>query len=858
MSVPDVVSAVKPKWVIGVCAMDTKARSKPMRNILNRLLSSGDFEAVIFGDKVILDEEVENWPSCDFLISFFSNGFPLEKAIDYVRLRRPFCVNDLPMQQLIWDRRLVLRILDKIGIPTPRRLRTHTGDEPVISPENRDRLKKLDIEPPEGPQPLVEAEMVDADTIKIGDQIIKKPFVEKPVSGENHNVYIYYSKAMGGGVRRLFRKVGNKSSEFCPDVVDIRRDGSYIYEEFMNVDNAEDVKVYTVGDRYTHAETRKSPVVDGVVRRNAEGKEVRYITALTPEEKEMAKRITVAFGQTVCGFDLLRANGKSYVIDVNGWSFVKGNDDYYDKCSYTLRQVFLEHAATAQPANMHKELSIENQWKLKAFLSVMRHADRTPKQKMKFSFVSKPFMDLLNGQEGEVVFKKQEQLDRVTAAARNALANQLEDVAVLNQLLEIMDAKSHLSGTKAQIKPQFKKKEKLLDKVQLVVKWGGEFTHGGRHQTKEIGENYRKDLMIINKELLDDVKIYSSSEQRVTATADFFVRSFLQLSEVPDDYTIVSKEMLDDSNAVKEQTENVKWRLQEILNSDTGVKLDDDGKAKADPPTFVEDTIKLLRILRTVMRDNFQKMDVDIIQRRWCCAETPGLFKERWEKLMRDFCDVERKSFDPSKISELYDSLKYDLIHNRDFCLTIFSSTEHNGDLLKQLYHKSKVMFDFIAPKEYGIEDEEKLEIGVLSSVALLRQLVADLQAARSSPKPSARFYFTKESKIISLLNIVLLCGLPTRVDKVEELDYLTQITFELYERGRGLGMDYSEAREFSLRIGFSQGAHNSNLIDLSLDSKHSLSVKPRIWISDHVSLDDALSFLTPRMSASPTPSTPK
>ncbi|KAI8903045.1 histidine phosphatase superfamily-domain-containing protein [Powellomyces hirtus] len=195
--------------------------------------------------------------------------------------------------------------------------------------------------------------------------------------------------------------------------------------------------------------------------------------------------------------------------------------------------------------------------------------------------------------------------------------------------------------------------------------------------------------------------------------------------------------------------------------------------------------------------------------------------------------------------------------HSRDFCLTIFSSTEHNGDLLKQLYHKSKVMFDFIAPKEYGIEDEEKLEIGVLSSVALLRQLVADLQAARSSPKPSARFYFTKESKIISLLNIVLLCGLPTRVDKVEELDYLTQITFELYERGRGLGMDYSEAR-FSLRIGFSQGAHNSNLIDLSLDSKHSLSVKPRIWISDHVSLDDALSFLTPRMSASPTPSTPK
>jgi hypothetical protein len=52
------------RCIIGVCAMDKKTRSKPMTQILDRLRAYGEFEIILFGDKLILDDSISvaEWP----------------------------------------------------------------------------------------------------------------------------------------------------------------------------------------------------------------------------------------------------------------------------------------------------------------------------------------------------------------------------------------------------------------------------------------------------------------------------------------------------------------------------------------------------------------------------------------------------------------------------------------------------------------------------------------------------------------------------------------------------------------------------------------------------------------------------
>ena len=67
---------------VGLCAMDKKVKAKPMRELTKRMEVGGEFVFIEYGDDMILNQPISEWPVPDVLIAFFSDGFPLEKCIE--------------------------------------------------------------------------------------------------------------------------------------------------------------------------------------------------------------------------------------------------------------------------------------------------------------------------------------------------------------------------------------------------------------------------------------------------------------------------------------------------------------------------------------------------------------------------------------------------------------------------------------------------------------------------------------------------------------------------------------------------------------------------------------------------------
>ncbi|XP_037658201.1 inositol hexakisphosphate and diphosphoinositol-pentakisphosphate kinase 2 isoform X11 [Choloepus didactylus] len=853
--------------VVGICSMAKKSKSKPMKEILERISLFKYITVVVFEEDVILNEPVENWPLCDCLISFHSKGFPLDKAVAYAKLRNPFVINDLNMQYLIQDRREVYSILQAEGILLPR-----------YAILNRD---------PNNPKEcnLIEGE----DHVEVNGEVFQKPFVEKPVSAEDHNVYIYYPTSAGGGSQRLFRKIGSRSSVYSPES-NVRKTGSYIYEEFMPTDGT-DVKVYTVGPDYAHAEARKSPALDGKVERDSEGKEVRYPVILNAREKLIAWKVCLAFKQTVCGFDLLRANGQSYVCDVNGFSFVKNSMKYYDDCAKILGNIVMRELAPQFHIPWSIPLEAEDipivpttsgtMMELRCVIAVTRHGDRTPKQKMKMEVRHQKFFDLFEKcdgyKSGKLKLKKPKQLQEVLDIARQLLielgqnndSEIEENKSKLEQLKTVLEMYGHFSGINRKVQltylphgcPKTSSEEEDSRREEpsllLVLKWGGELTPAGRVQAEELGRAFRCmypggqgdyagfpgcGLLRLHSTYRHDLKIYASDEGRVQMTAAAFAKGLLALEG---ELTPILVQMVksanmnglldSDSDSLSSCQQRVKARLHEILQKDRDFTSEDYEKLTPsgsisliksmhlikNPVKTCDKVYSLIQSLTSQIRHRMEDPKSSDIQLYH--SETLELMLRRWSKLEKDF-KTKNGRYDISKIPDIYDCIKYDVQHNGSLKL----------ENTMELYRLSKALADIVIPQEYGITKAEKLEIAKGYCTPLVRKIRSDLQRTQDddtvnklhpvysrgvlSPERHVRtrLYFTSESHVHSLLSILRYGALCDEskdeqwkramdyLNVVNELNYMTQIVIMLYEDPN---KDLSSEERFHVELHFSPGA---------------------------------------------------
>jgi hypothetical protein len=205
----------------------------------------------------------------------------------------------------------------------------------------------------------------------------------------------------------------------------------------------------------------------------------------------------------------------------------------------------------------------------------------------------------------------------------------------------------------------------------------------------------------------------------------------------------------------------------------------------------------------------------------------------RWDQINKDFYSTKNNKYDLTKVPDVYDMLRYDLLHNAHLNLA--------G--LEELYTLAKNFENCVVPQEYGTDPQEKRSIGSKMCSALLEKINADLNTALLSCSPGSnddlyqldeshaddlrintlgravrtRLYFTSESHMHTLLNVLryagpgdtpIICpeGLAI-MDEISEISYLSQIVIRLFQ-------DRHNPSIFHCELSFSPGAVNNPITD--------------------------------------------
>jgi inositol-hexakisphosphate/diphosphoinositol-pentakisphosphate 1-kinase len=632
---------------------------------------------------------------------------------------------------------------------------------------------------------------------------------------------------------------------------------------------------------------------------------------------------------------------------VNGWSFVKNSRKYYDDCARVLCETILlalrpNHRATlstVQPLTRNPSVTVSTPLKgspnsavtprredsnspmvsdeeLLSVVSVIRHGDRTPKQKMKVKLSDDRFLDFFHAHasspQNNVKLKSKKSLISFLELTKSVISHgpeHIDDKELFAHLLCIRDVleRHKISGInrKLQMKPEKWRDTVVGDdsvdgeqqvvtraiEIQLILKWGGDLTPLGEQQAIDLGTSFRTSMypdssgggvLRLHSTFRHDLKIKASDEGRVQKTAAAFTKGLLELEGdlTPVLVSLVTvhekdSQMLDhyDNLDIKQEVSRCKSYINRVLQMDV---------------EFTEDMLNnIAPISSRFMRQALLKLGNPRVTLgrmhgligEWCAqiadlrskehdesdpspalylGETYALMLDRWEKLNRDFFKAKAGHYDLTKVPEVYDMCRYDILHNYHLGMTV----------MEELFRVSELFADCVVPQEYGIDENEKRTIGVKMCHALLRKIQYDLNIAKSGTQLDmqylldlshgddlrirtlgrcvrTRLYFTSESHLYTLLNVltypprgtgsVLSAEGAAVIDDTKELSYLSQISFRLFDNR---SKEANDPTKYRCEISFSAGA----CADPTLEK--SVYIAPHVALNRNISCDDLIRSL--------------
>ena len=238
-----------------------------------------------------------------------------------------------------------------------------------------------------------------------------------------------------------------------------------------------------------------------------------------------------------------------------------------------------------------------------------------------------------------------------------------------------------------------------------------------------------------------------------------------------------------------------------------------------------------------------------------CEEEKVILIFKRYTKLYQDFYDIKTKKYIIGKIPAIYDNIKYDIIHNK-------SIINKDG---YQLYNIISKLAYFLMPLEYGINAQEKYNIGIQLIKPLLAKIKYDLIWMNTHEQISnknedilqenkynclnscdrnvkTRLYFTSQSHLYALFNSIIYGDNSCLVDdkkninpiwNILDLDYCSHIVFRLFEN---FNVKENDEKRYRIEIVISPGANKDPKFS---KHEHLLSVNPWIVVNDHLTLNE-------------------